>query len=161
MKPLRTFHRLLSLLPDYRIYYHIAFFLSTARSGVPLLSDGAYGDGGGGRGRHWLHGNVGGPDDLAVGEIDAAELLLLAVAADEEADREDLARRRVVLQRHPEQRICLIWVETIGRTGDITYKLWSSLWTAGRWPSATSSCCTWRTLAWWRSARYRIDAARR
>ena len=123
MKPLRTFHRLLSLLPDYRIYYHIAFFLSTARSGVPLLGDGAYGDGGGGRGgRHWLHGNVGGPDDLAVGEIDAAELLLLAVAADEEADREDLARRRVVLQRHPEQRICLIWVETIGRTtGDIIY----------------------------------------
>ena len=100
MKPFRTFHRLLSFLPDYRMNYHIAFVLS---AGGPLLGDGAYGDGGGGGGGGWLHGEVGGPDDLTVGEVEATELLLLAVAADEKADREDLARRRVVLQRHPEE----------------------------------------------------------
>ena len=91
---------MLSRQPDYRIDYHIAFFLSTARIGWSLLGDRTDGDRGGGRGRR-LQGEVCGPDDLAVGEVDAAELLLLAVAAHEQADREDLARRRVVLQRHP------------------------------------------------------------
>ncbi len=42
--------------------------------------------------------------DLAVAEVDTLEVLVLAVAAHQQADREDVARGGVVLQGHAEEK---------------------------------------------------------